>query len=358
MKTLLTIMVLIILSLPANGNDGVYMTRGGIIYPVKETKVALDKEVLSFTVRDKICHVDIYFEFNNPEKTERTLLVGFQAPSALGDVEGNVSNSVQIYNFRILNEGKILPYQLKVAECEDCELKDTGTQQFSQMEGGIYVYLFEVVFKPGVNRIHHSYSFPASTSVVFNQIYNYILTTGAKWAGGKIKDLTVQVDMGRDKYFYVTDIFGPKADWMIIGSGKISSKGFVNYKDSCRMVRVLSGKLQVSVKDFKPEKDIDFGIINEYSFISIPTDFEGIKQDKILGLGDLTLQEEYSREDLRLLRNTVYAQYGYVFKSKDLQDYFSQFEWYMPDPNLAMRQIILTDKERKFIDEIVKRENE
>lgn len=346
MKKLLTVVALAALSFTARGNDGAYMTRGSVIYPVKETKISLAKEVLSFTVNNKICQVDILFEFNNPEKVERTMLVGFQAPSAVGDVEGNISNSVQIYDFRILNGGVLLPYQLKVAECEDCELKDTGTQQFSQTEGGIYVYLFEVVFKPGINKINHSYAFPASASVTFHQIYNYILTTGSKWATGKIKDLTVQVDMGTNKYFYMTDIFGPYADWQVIGSGKVTSKTFVNYKDSCRMVRILSGKLQVSVKDFKPESDIDFGIINQYSFISIT-----------LSLGELTLQGEYSKEDLRLLRNTIYAQYGYVFKSKDLQDYFSRFEWYMPDPNLTMEQITLTEPERKFIDEIVKMEN-
>lgn len=34
------------------------------------------------------------------------------------------------------------------------------------------------------------------------------------------------------------------------------------------------------------------------------------------------------KSQLRLLRNAIYAQYGYVFKSKELQGFYRQFEWY------------------------------
>lgn len=33
-----------------------------------------------------------------------------------------------------------------------------------------------------------------------------------------------------------------------------------------------------------------------------------------------------NKNQLRILRNLIYARYGYVFKSEDLRDYFSQFE--------------------------------
>jgi hypothetical protein len=35
-----------------------------------------------------------------------------------------------------------------------------------------------------------------------------------------------------------------------------------------------------------------------------------------------------SNDDLRILRNTIYAMHGYKFKSKDLQEHFSKFAWY------------------------------
>lgn len=341
------------------GNDGVYLTRGGVIYPIKESKISLDREVLSFSVKDKICRVDILFEFNNPENVERKLMIGFQAPTAAGDVSDEISNSNQISDFKISANGQILPYKLMAAECENCELKQPKDFHFSQFEPGVFVYLFELTFKPGINRINHSYSFPASSNVEFDQFYNYILTTGAKWAGGTIKNLTVNFDLGNNKYFYVNDIFGRDSNWSIVGSGKVTSKNFTNDEDTSRMVRIISGRLQIEVANFKPLRNIEFGIICENSFITRPTDFEKLKSGKVFGICGLTLDnEKYLKETLKILRNTVYAQHGYSFNSKDLKDYFSQFEWYIPDPNLTMEQIKLTEKEKKFIDEILKREKE
>src|SRR5690606_6239092 len=123
-KTAITTILTLILTISVYGNDGVYLTRGGVIYPTKESKISLDREVLSFSVQDKICRVDILFEFNNTENVERKLMIGFQAPTAVGDVSDNISNTNQIADFKILANGQILPYSLKAAECEDCELKE------------------------------------------------------------------------------------------------------------------------------------------------------------------------------------------------------------------------------------------
>lgn len=357
MKKIITIILIIIWTFSVFGNDGVYLTRGGVIYPTKETKISLEKEILSFTIRDKIAYVEIQFEFYNPENVERKLLIGFQAPTAAGDVSDSISNLNQILNFTIIQENQILPYKIKASECEDCELKDPKEFHFSQFEQGIFVFLFEITFKPGLNRINHSYSFPASNNVSFDQFYNYILTTGSKWANETIKDLTINIDMGQNKYFYVNDIFGLNADWSIIGSGKVTNEKFSYIDDDyCRMVRVLSGKLKISIANYKPTKNIEFGIINEYSFVSLPVNNEKIRKGEVVSLGNLNLKGEYSKEQLRLLRNTIYAQYGYKFNSPDLKEYFSQFAWYIPDPNLKLEDIQLTEKERIYIDEIRKRE--
>lgn len=371
MKATITTILIFILTLSVHGNDGAYLMRGGVIYPAKESKISLDKEVLSFNVNSNSCHVDILFEFNNPETIERKLMIGFQSPTATGDVDEKLANTNQITDFKIMVDGQLLPYKLKATQCEDCELKDPGEFRFSQGRQGVFVYLFEVTFKPGLNQINHSYSFPASSDVETDQIYNYILTTGAKWAGGKIKDLTVNFNFGQNKYFYVKDIFGKKATWSVIGSGKVTNEQFINHEnDTIKMVRILSGSLQIEVKDLQPQKNIEFGIINDNSFSiystseysSLPTIpesnkiFHALKHQTL----DVSFLEEgnLTKEELKILRNTIYAQYGYVFKDKEIQDYFSKFAWYIPNPNLAIEQIILTKEEKKFIDEILKREKE
>ncbi len=38
----------------------------------------------------------------------------------------------------------------------------------------------------------------------------------------------------------------------------------------------------------------------------------------------------YRKADYRILRNAIFARHGYVFKSADLIEYFSQFSWYNP----------------------------
>ena len=349
----------LILTFSAFGNDGVYLTYGSVIYPTQETKITLVKEILSFTVRDRVAYVNIQFQFNNPENTNRKLLIGFQAPTAGGDVSDSLSNLNQINDFTIIQCGQILPYKLKAAECEDCELKNPKDFHFTQMEPGIFVFLFDVTFKPGLNQINHSYNFPASSNVVMDEFYNYILTTGSKWAGGKIEDLTVNIDMGQNKYFYVNDIFGQTANWSIIGTGKATNDKF-NYidNDTCRFVRILNGKLQIEVSDFQPTKNIEFGIVNKYSFTVFPVYHEKYKEGKIVGIGSLDLDDEYTKEELRLMRNTIYAQYGYDFNSPDLKEYFGQFEWYIPDPDLKMEDIILTKKEKEFIEKILTKEKE
>ena len=41
---------------------------------------------------------------------------------------------------------------------------------------------------------------------------------------------------------------------------------------------------------------------------------------------------QLSGAELRLLRNTIYARHGFVFKSADLRAYFTKKKWYIPNP--------------------------
>jgi len=52
--------------------------------------------------------------------------------------------------------------------------------------------------------------------------------------------------------------------------------------------------------------------------------------DRILKVVHLT---DYSRRDLRLLRNTIYARHGRAFKSDSLRQYFARQDWYKVDKN-------------------------
>ena len=71
-------------------------------------------------------------------------------------------------------------------------------------------------------------------------------------------------------------------------------------------------------------------------------------------------EEEVSRlskEDLRLARNEVYARYGRLFNSPDLQDYFNSKSWYHGQiPADQFDESVLNDYERQNLDAIRKAE--
>ncbi len=56
-----------------------------------------------------------------------------------------------------------------------------------------------------------------------------------------------------------------------------------------------------------------------------------------------------SEEELRLLRNEIFARKGYVFKSKDLNTHFKTKSWYKPNSNI---KVTLSDEEKKYIDKV------
>ena len=51
--------------------------------------------------------------------------------------------------------------------------------------------------------------------------------------------------------------------------------------------------------------------------------------DSSITLEDI-IDHGYDNSDIRILRNAIFARHGYRFKSQDLQEYFSQFSWYIP----------------------------
>lgn len=316
---------------------------GSTIYPTEKTNISIDKEVLSFHVRDEIAYVDILFELNNPEATEQKLLIEFKTPAQFKSSQSG--NPCEIKDFTITHDNAIIPYNLQAATCEDCELKDPNEPIFEDNDYGIFVFQFEINFKPGLNKINHSFNFPRSGDIDVFATYNHVLKTGENWARGTIKDFTVNIDMGPNQYFFITDLFGETADWELIGTGKITDDSFSYYTQlPSKFIRILSGYLQIKVSDLQSSdhyENLSFGTINPYFFTSDIGSFDHI---------------EPTKNTLRIIRNTIYAQHGYIFKSTDLKERFSQFDWYMPNPNLKMEDIKLTNIEKRLLEEIIEKE--
>ena len=57
------------------------------------------------------------------------------------------------------------------------------------------------------------------------------------------------------------------------------------------------------------------------------------------------LLEGLFQEDAKRLRNEIYARHGRIFKDRELQRYFSSFDWYRPDPSFSEKTLNKIEKQ-------------
>jgi hypothetical protein len=74
----------------------------------------------------------------------------------------------------------------------------------------------------------------------------------------------------------------------------------------------------------------------------------------------LTYPEDLSTlsyEELRLLRNEIFARNGYLFSDGYLRGYFNRYKWYMPVFDVDTFKVVLNQEERKLIDALLAEES-
>ena len=65
--------------------------------------------------------------------------------------------------------------------------------------------------------------------------------------------------------------------------------------------------------------------------------------------------KEFSAKELRLMRNEIFANHGYIFRSDDLRKYFSQQKWY--NPSFENVDHLLTEIEKHNVNMILNEES-
>ena len=97
---------------------------------------------------------------------------------------------------------------------------------------------------------------------------------------------------------------------------------------------------------------LDFRITEESEFntkilnISIPGEYS-LASIELVTDEDL---KEYSKRELRIMRNEIFARYGYLFRSPELLNYFSNKEWYRPNKEVNDQiELYLSEIELKNI---------
>lgn len=331
----------------AKANDGVFRINGNELVPIHNTDIKVSKEILSIKkISEKQVAVSVYYEFDNPGDGQ-TVNVGFEAKPPQEDVEYIDNDTVKkipanashpfMHNFTVSMNGKILPF--------------TNQVEYYEKYGYVkmYVYLFNADFVTGKNIIRHSYVCDFSESVSSFYEFSYVLDAAKRWAGGKIGDFTLIVDMGNFASFAIPETFFDNiSDWTIVGNGKIidfkkNPQDKEDYTpDSLMKCYIRQGMVVFHKTDFVPMSNLDISCLDGLTAITtenIDNDLFDVREYKNefyyhIPFTDvkpkMKAKDEYSA---RVLRNIPFARRGYIFKDQSLQRFFESMEWYMPDPN-------------------------
>ncbi|MDO6760310.1 YARHG domain-containing protein [Tamlana sp. 2_MG-2023] len=357
-KLILIITCLLQCSLFAN--DGAYFASGNQLIPIVESDIEITKEILTVTRKvingTDYVYVTVDYTFFN-SSTAKQLLVGFEAPSPEGDVNGFPKNGRHPYmsDFKVLMNGVLLKHETAMVNSETYYINnkiDAKTEEEIVGEDFnvnnpdfYYVYHFDAKFKSGINKITHTYRFEMSGSVSENYSFDYILTAANRWANHQIDDFTLNIDMGIKQGFDIENtFFNGSADW-IIGNGRAISLAH----NSTRFITP-NGKISFKKENFHPKGElyvssIDGPLKNYFTSFDFRNHNLPNKIDS-----NHTATNAVDETAFKILRNLPFAIRGYVFKTKIIQEYFLSQKWYTPNPNYiaSLESLLPAEKEWLF----------
>lgn len=383
MLRLLAVFVLTIVpSLPLKANDGTYYTKGNQLVPLQETDISVRKEVLTISLMDNgYARVDVYYEFWNPSVAKR-LLMGFEADPPYNDdykfhPDGRHPN---IKDFTVEMNGRRLAYRHAACVSNSLPLQPVDTTKryyvwdnnmLYEDDGngdepvdydlGIpfaYVYYFDADFQPGLNRVHHTYTYRMSTVVGVPYVLDYKLTPAGRWAGGTIGDFTLVIRADSTaKHFFVLDSTLREVDYVVTeGMGKVRPSKL--WKEACREVSLRNGTIQLHISDFHPTGEFAIYGVGIYECVDDKGVYHfGATYDRSapvclwydVSSGTYPVEPADKAFLRRVARNLPYAHRGHVFRDTRLRKYFESLWWYMPDPAYRDSDADFTDVDRQFI---------
>jgi len=110
-----------------------------------------------------------------------------------------------------------------------------------------------------------------------------------------------------------TRIANVKADTTSVDNNKITN----NVENIQIQPNVEQNSGQISTSQVNTNANISSSVNNVSYLLSTRL----LTEDDLRGM---------SKQQLRIMRNEIYARHGYIFKSQDLRDYFSAKDWYHP----------------------------
>ena len=402
MKKIAILLFCCLSALFAFANDGVFYASGNQLIPITETDISVKKEVLTLNRVGNHLEVTVYYEFFNPVG-EKELLVGFEAESPYNSVLDPFEmfpRHPHIRNFKVAMNGEPLTYKIahvkygheldgkyvfseyysngRFTDWTPQQIKDTlAAWEYPPGMPTDYVYHFKAKFRPGLNIIYHTYDFDLSFSIGEEYYFPYVLTAANRWANHQIDDFLLLVNMGdRESFSIDPDFFQSPDEWRFLGKGKTTTY-FSSFptKREVPVFHVQEGSLSFRKTNFHPEGELHLTKNNTINYAFCEGDdapsftetlakqyysysdlLAALRHDITNSLIPSDTDYEYNYDTLitpeqrRILKNLPFAYHGYVFKNKELQDYFESTEWYLPKPEYNGNMKVLTTEEKKWVE--------
>ena len=391
MRNCIIFALLITASTAIFANDGGIEYVGGSLVPINITTVSMDYERIFITLKRDHFDVEVYIELNNHESAAIDPLLGFEF--GLGGLLGGMQGSFNIRE-------KIKEFALLVND--DPQRFELGTR--GEERDQYLTLIYRPRLNPGINTVYHKFQMPYGFGSAAG-VVTYILTTGSRWKGGVIGNLEIFIrsefnallsfeGMHRRRGSYVEPpVWSVVEPFNTIGQSKFFRAGIETNPNGIGSLDVYTfnyysitpnGYLYANLQNFIPDRNILFQVINwtGQQYITITRDdppYTWPRDNPFIMIyewknyiehnnsrsyrfweDDLPLEkmlEGLTVEQLRILRNTIYAINGYVFRDSFLNEYFNRQYWYFPNPNIALNDISLSNVEQQILQHIVTEEN-
>ena len=406
--------ILIFLLIPTFGvlyaNDGAFYMNGNQLIPVNETQVELRKEILTIKREGRNILIDVDYTFYNPGKAKKVLM-GFEAPMPRGAADFIYDRWIMTRNHPYLKgfiveiNGERIPYKADIVNKQafnsigslagfpqaEIDLLNARYKDSNRVMNGyrntvlkqdkslpyrefaytyVYVNYFDAEFQTGINKVHHTYSFPVSGTNDMPLNFEYILTAANRWANNQIDDFTLVIDMDGFSEFYMpqsffkgTDLWNDVATMKVVDSTK-ATEWWEEYMNGYMLVRGDGSKKPLVYKqmNFKPKGELrmsNYIDINQamywydyYSeFLSDTAVFDVAVHEIAYSFYAHNQDLRYAKDEftLQVLRNYPFAIRGYPFKNRKLRKYYESLDWYEAKEKCTFTTEDLTIEELKWI---------
>jgi len=343
----------IFLSIPALPQEFLLRCAGGGITLLdgKETSISLDSEIVKIELGNTTYTVDATFDLFNHAKT-RTHKVGFPR-YGYGDFKG-IDDFTRLEIWVNDEEDSFTEVQGE-AKIGGEKASEKILEQHREKEYPAFLeetrwLIKEVEFKgyeKATIRVRYNiHGYQVVSLHVWNYGAQYLHGTGRYWKDNIKKATFIVVDSSNTGKFWDAGFFD-------IRDAMFGEKFKRNYQIFTNLASNTGNRTQYKILDFEPQANEVFDLdICDETIESMNYFYDGhTKETPEIHENEL---ENLNLWQLRILRNTFFADHGKIFKSPELDGYFRSKPWY--EPRDDFKEADLTEIERKNVEKIFKYE--